>query len=257
MIVKFYLNLLKINSFRNFIAFVDSLFYLKILRKKPKRFTDKNPAISQNTLESNLRVVHKKSDLPDHPKAKFFLGVGLNQGNPKSNMLIEPINAVLSSKIIKKKNLKVLSIGPRTLGEILNIQSYGFSYKNIYGLDLFSLNKKIEVGDMHDLPWDDNFFDIVLCGWAIAYSENKKLVANEISRVLKKDGIFSIGVSFSPSSNEEQIKKRGYLIGSDERLVTSFQIEELFDNSISKVYFRTDPENADAHSQIILTASVT
>ena len=50
-------------------------------------------------------------------------------------------------------------------------------------------------GDMHKLPFEDNYFDFVYSSLAIHYSEKPESVYKEIYRVLKKDGqlLFSIG----------------------------------------------------------------
>ncbi|MAZ46358.1 MAG: hypothetical protein CMM98_02125 [Rickettsiales bacterium] len=253
---KFYKLFLRINALRNLISFTKAFFYLKILRKKPKIYNGNKENISSKTISSNMRVVHEEGKLPEHPTERFLFNIGLNQGNPKSDMIIEPVNSVLSSKLIPKERVKVLSIGPRSLGEILNIQSHGYEYKNISAIDLFSISSKINIGDIHNIPYEDDKFDVIFCGWVIAYSENKKLACSEIVRVLKPGGIFSIGVSYSPITNEEQIKKRGYLIGTKDRIINTQEIKDLFENSINQIYFETNPENKDLHSQIILTGSV-
>ena len=253
---KIYFSLLRINKLRSLISFILAFIYLKILRKKPKIFLGDTSNISNKTLSSNMRIINENGSLPKHPTEKFLFNIGLNQGNPKSNMIIEPINSISASKIYNKEKLKVLSIGPRSMGEILNIQSHGYDYKNIYAIDLFSISKKIKIGDIHDIPYSDDFFDIVFCGWVLAYSENKKLAVREICRVLKSGGLFSIGVSYSPVSNDEQISKRGYLVGSKDRLRDSSEIEDLFDDKIDEIYFRTNPKNLSEHSQIIITGSI-
>jgi hypothetical protein len=253
---KIYSTSLRINLLRSSIAFLKAFFYLKILRKQPRVFHGDDKNISENTLTSNMRIISEKSDLPKHPTSKFIFNIGLNQGNPKSDMIIEPVNAVLSSKIRKKMDVKVLTVGPRSLGEVLNIQAHGYQYKNISAIDLFSISSKIDVGDIHSLPYADNSFDVVLCGWVIAYSENKKLAASEIARVLKPGGIFSIGVSYSPQTNAEQIQARGYLIGSEDRLEKAVDVFDLFEDNLDKIYFQTNPEDAEKHSQIICTGSI-
>ncbi len=36
---------------------------------------------------------------------------------------------------------------------------------NIRGLDLFSCSPRIDVGDMHDMRYADNSFDVIFLGW--------------------------------------------------------------------------------------------
>jgi len=151
-----------------------------------------------------------------------------------------------------------LTIGPRTEGEILNLFSHGFKKDNVKGLDLISYSPWIDVGDMHNIPFEDNSFDIVICGWVIAYSNNKLKAASEIIRVLKNNGIASIGVSYSPKTNEEIQKERGYLISSPERITSASQVLNLFNSNIKTTFFTNDVEEdqIDKHAQIVTTFSV-
>ena len=151
-----------------------------------------------------------------------------------------------------------MTIGPRTEGEILNLFSHGFKKENVKGLDLISYSPLIEVGDMHNMPFEDNSFDIVICGWVIAYSNNKQKAASEIIRVLKNNGIASIGVSYSPKTNEEIEKERGYLISSPERITSAEQVLNLFNSNLKTTFFVNDVEDdqIDKHVQIVTTFSV-
>jgi len=251
-----YRTILRINRVRAVLAFLNAFYYLKIQRKKPKVYDGTMQHVAVNTLKSNLRIVSKNIDLPKHPTAQYRFGIGLNLGNPKSDMLIEPINAVLKANLVDVSKLKVLSIGSRSLGELLNLEAHGFKNKNITGVDLFSINERILVADMHDLPFEDDYFDIVICGWVLSYSDKKEKAIAEIVRVLKNKGICSIGASYSPESNEQQRIRRGYLIGSETKIQNTKYIEDLFGEKIDKVYFRVDPERLEIHSQIVFTASI-
>ena len=88
-----------------------------------------------------------------------------------------------------------MSIGPRAEGEIFNIFAHGFELNNITGLDLFSYSPYIKLGDMHNLKFNDEEFDIVLMGWCLAYSNNKEKALSEVRRVLVKNGSLIIGYS--------------------------------------------------------------
>ena len=55
-----------------------------------------------------------------------------------------------------KSSLKILIIGPRTEAELFLYQSRGFPQENIYALDLISYSESITVGDMHQIPFEDN-----------------------------------------------------------------------------------------------------
>lgn len=81
--------------------------------------------------------------------------------------LIEAVRAI-SYVADRAEELKVLSIGPRTETEILGLVGYGFSPPNIDAIDLISYSPYVHVGDMHEKPFDDNTYDIVIAGWVLA-----------------------------------------------------------------------------------------
>lgn len=94
-----------------------------------------------------------------------------------------------------------LGCGPGTLAITL---AQNFSQTKIYGVDLsektLSLARKVvfslglndvitlERGDIEDLPFSDNFFDVVLSQAVINLIPRKKLAFEEISRVTKPNG---------------------------------------------------------------------
>lgn len=94
--------------------------------------------------------------------------------------------------------LKVLSIGPRTEAELLGLLRLGFEMENITAIDLMTYSKYIEQGDMHDLPYEDNTFDVIIGGWIFAYSSNNQLVADEMMRVGKPGVLIAIGCNGEP-----------------------------------------------------------
>lgn len=90
---------------------------------------------------------------------------------------------------------KVLVIGPRNEAEILLLSLYGFRLDRIIGVDLFSYSPSIRLGDMHDLEFPDNTFDIVYTAWTLAYSYDLRKASAEILRVAKPDAIVATGMS--------------------------------------------------------------
>lgn len=59
------------------------------------------------------------------------------------------------------------------------------------------------------MPYEDNTFDVVICGWTISYSQNPKKAASEMVRVAKNGGIIGIAVDFSNMSPREAEKNMG------------------------------------------------
>jgi SAM-dependent methyltransferase len=91
------------------------------------------------------------------------------------------------------EDLRILLIGSRTEYEVLLSLSYGFKEKNIFAIDIISYSKYITIADMHQMPFPDNFFDIVVCGWTLGYSNTPGLALAEITRVTRDGGYISMG----------------------------------------------------------------
>ncbi len=99
-----------------------------------------------------------------------------------------------------KCEAKVLTIGPRTEGEIFCLKAYGFKSENIRGLDLISYSPYIDVGDMHKLPYEDNSYDIVIASCVLAYSLDQETAIKEILRVLKPNGLICMSHDVNPAT---------------------------------------------------------
>lgn len=104
----------------------------------------------------------------------------------RSSLLLHALSAIQISK-----SLPVLTIGPRTEGEILNLMGLGF--RNIRGIDLISYSPWIDLGDMHALPYKDSAFAVVIMGWVLTYSSNRRKAALEAVRVVRDGGIIALG----------------------------------------------------------------
>jgi ubiquinone/menaquinone biosynthesis C-methylase UbiE len=71
--------------------------------------------------------------------------------------------------------------------------SYGIKPGNLKTLDHISYSPWITTGDMHDIPFEDNSFDVLILGWVIGYSRKPERVAEEIISVSRPGAIVSIG----------------------------------------------------------------
>ena len=127
--------------------------------------------------------------------------------------------------------LRILSIGcrdgiemaclKRVFGHISNVE--------IVGLDLVQSVPEIQVGDMHDMPFDDEYFDIVISSHSLEHSYNPQKAINEIQRVAKDTALIGIEVPITNAygSSPEWIKT-----GSDNwNFCNPSVLLSLFDNS--------------------------
>ena len=145
----------------------------------------------------------------------------------------------------------MLSIGPRSEAELLTVLAAGFDGCRIRALDLFSLSPWIDVGDMHDMAYADDSFDVVLIGWVLAYSKNPKQAVSEIIRVTRPGGYVSVG--WDACTDFENHPKRPSL---DTRAVRGCdEIGELFGAAISDIIFQgiIDERNGDDRAQLVYT----
>jgi len=101
-----------------------------------------------------------------------------------------PLYLLNSIPFINKNDL--LIIGPRYETEILIARSFGF--KNIKAIDTFSYSPIIDAGDMHEMQYQNESFNSVICGWTLTYSDKPDIAAKEMIRVMKKNSILVIAV---------------------------------------------------------------
>lgn len=96
-----------------------------------------------------------------------------------------------------RKDAKIIDVGCGTGITSDYLQKRGF--KNVCGIDnsvnFIEYNKEgFILGDVLKLPLKSNFFDVVLCLDVIEHLENDKAVANELYRILSKDGCLVVTV---------------------------------------------------------------
>ena len=53
-----------------------------------------------------------------------------------------------------------------------------------------SIGVNFRIGDVHNLPYQDNSFNVVLCSYGFYWFEDRTKVISEINRVLKTEGLF-------------------------------------------------------------------
>tara|TARA_B100001057_G_scaffold501298_1_gene623462 strand:+ start:3165 stop:3908 length:744 start_codon:yes stop_codon:yes gene_type:complete len=145
----------------------------------------------------------------------------------RSSRLIYPLKSL---DYLDFKKQKILSIGPRLESEIFNLVKHGFLKKNISALDLQSYSPLISLGDMLKMPYEDNTFDVIFCGWVLVYTNEIQKAVNEMIRVTKSSGHIAIGISHKPD-----VKL------TNESLSTSNEVLNYFGKNVERVIFNHHP----------------
>lgn len=153
-------------------------------------------------------------------------------GNTRSQKLVYPLLSI-ESLLNRIADVDVLAIGPRNEAELLTIRSFGFSGKRIQSIDLFSNSPWIDVMDMHEMDYADNSFDVIFCGWVLAYSQNPQRAVEEMIRVARPGAYICVGwdaFDLSKTTSEASVDTRP-IQGSDD-------IVSLFGDSLEQTVFK-------------------
>lgn len=159
----------------------------------------------------------------------------------RSHFLLRPLMSVSEVFHARFNKELFLSIGPRSEGEILNMIGYGIPIEQIRALDLLSYSPWVDRGDMHEMPYADDTFSVVILGFVLGYSKNPKKLVKELSRVCKNNAIIAIGNEYNPKTNEELRQEAGYDVWEVMRYNSAQEIIDLFSDITDKVIFETEP----------------
>jgi SAM-dependent methyltransferase len=114
-------------------------------------------------------------------------------------------NTLKSINIFKKnlpKDPKILLIGSGSIGMGLN-DLYNDININLIAFDIYPNDKIQFIADGHNIPLKDSSVDGVIIQAVLEHVLDPKIVATEIYRVLKKDGIVYAETPFLQESHEE------------------------------------------------------
>ena len=95
----------------------------------------------------------------------------------------------------KDKPFKILHIAP----ERLLMEEFKACKVNEYiAIDKFNYNDNdIRYGDITQLEFDDNYFDLIICNHVLEHIENDLLAMRELNRVLKQKGVAILQIPYS------------------------------------------------------------
>jgi SAM-dependent methyltransferase len=144
---------------------------------------------------------------------------------------------------------RILVIGCRNELDLLMLFAKGFSTRKVRGLDLISYSPFVDCGDMHSLPYSDDSFDVVICGWTLSYSRQPRVAAAEMKRVCRRGGVVAVAVEYCVDvAGVDSL--RGYSIsdGTGRKLNSVLDLQELFSVHEVQVVFRHDAPARRSHS---------
>lgn len=212
--------LLKITAVRYAVGLVRFVWYALVLRRL-RTYDTNEDGVADRTISHNMQ------GLRDLSVARAL-------------RIIHPLMSIDRVQY-NVRDARLLTIGPRTEGEILALLSFGFRRRNITALDLISYSPWIEIGNMHHMRYPDSTFDIVMLGFVIAYSDEPETAVREIIRVAKPGAIVAVTVAYvSPEKEAANHEKLGYTVNLDKRIRSLAQLRALFEDHIGHVYFAQD-----------------
>jgi SAM-dependent methyltransferase len=204
-----------VDLIRYIVVAIRYIWFVKVRRRlETWRPAADSAAVAENTVSHNL---------------KGLRDLAVN----RSHLLVRPLS-VLESLASKSR---ILSVGPRSEGELLSLAAHGFSWPHIEGLDLISYSPRVRIGDMHQTPYPDRSFDAVVLGWVLAYSEEPARAAREMVRIVRAGGVIAVGVEYSPMSQAEIVASIGYLPGARKRIESCEQILSFFGDAVDHIFY--------------------
>ena len=131
----------------------------------------------------------------------------------------------LINEIDLTNDANCLCVGARTGQEVYALQKLGFS---AIGIDIVECKPLVEVGDMHNLKYDNDTFDFIFCN-ILDHSLYPEKSISEIGRVLKKKGFCFLQITVGEATDKYGVTE----INSDEGVLKLLEKSEVvFSRSI-------------------------
>ncbi len=229
-------SIMRLDIFIAVITWIRFFFYAKILRKV-STYDHISDGVAKETIQHNFKGLKLHS-------LRAFSGA-------RPALLFSIVSKIES---IQPEKEKVLIIGPRAESEFFIARTNGFRKHNLVGLDLISYSPYVKIGNMHDMPFDDHTFDIIVVGWVLAYSNNLKRACSEIRRVARTNAIIATGTQYLPESVEEVKRRLGYVPGAEKRIKSNEELLSYFGSSVDHVFYDHDvtKSHPDLKSDLVL-----
>lgn len=212
------LSMLQIEAVRSYVA--QQRYILLKEAWGRQYYDDVNEQVRKNTLQHNE--------------------ISLEQlvGFDRPSLMLHPLRSITALQ--NRANKMVLSIGPRTEIELLGLVAAGFQVQNISTIDLFSYSPLIKTGDIHKINFADNSFDVITCGWVLAYSKDPVVAVREMVRVARPGAFIAVGCDYNTGEMQAP-SVTGIGVDKPPRFSCTEDIIDLFGASAAYVAFKTEP----------------
>lgn len=149
---------------------------------------------------ARIRDVYSVADSAHHKSAHDY-NSGVTLRRPiQTTRLAEIYYEMLGFPPRDMSEEKLLIVGPRSVHELLVAWLYGFAWRNISAIDLYSTNPKIMPMNMEAMTFADENFNAVAMSKTLAYAKDTFVALKEVARVLRPGGRFAFGATFAPGA---------------------------------------------------------
>ena len=177
--------------------------------RRSKSYSSKlNKMLSESQKKVSSAKYLDSSDYDAYVNAQLEVSIGHSNYQKRlwattNQRTKELVTQYLAPFVTPKKDAKVLCVGCRDTRELDFVES-AVSCKAT-GLDLFSFNDRIVIGDMHKMPFDDNSFDSVYSCHSLEHSWDLDVALSEFKRVVRPEGSITIEIPINYTTNETDL----------------------------------------------------
>lgn len=182
------------SSFKDLWRFTVDAYYLLL---KDFEIIDIGQFGGEPNMPSLVSALAKKVSYDEYKKVQLKESAWATKDEQYQKLLKDSIN-YLACKLVNNPDLKILDLGCGDGFGISVFKSHGFN--NVIGIDIHPEKIKLAQklghnafeGDIHELPFDDEEFDVVFTSHTLEHSYDIKKVIKEIKRVIRKNGCLFI-----------------------------------------------------------------
>lgn len=151
-------------------------------------------------MESNKNIFKENSKMNYNRQAEIYDESG-------DGKFVAPMYGEIVNRIRSANPKKLLDVGCGTGNVLIKLDTN--EELSLYGLDIsekmietakknLGNNAELKIGDSEYMPWEDDFFDVIVCNASFHHYPNPEKVLFEMKRVLKSNGLLIIGDPTAP-----------------------------------------------------------